>query len=98
MYLAGDKDDLPQSTWRSKYHFLATVEKVIGKDGAITYEPNPVLQEAVNSFGVLNDQAARDDWNWERLTFKTLEDAVKDFDDGVKQYRPRIKSLELFGA
>jgi nucleoside-diphosphate-sugar epimerase len=75
-----------------------SVEKVIGKDGAITYDPNPVLQEAVNSFGVLNDEAARKDWDWKGLDFDTLDNVVKDFNNQVKEYPNRIKSLELFGA
>jgi nucleoside-diphosphate-sugar epimerase len=75
-----------------------SVEKVIGKDWPISYKPIQALQDAVNSFGVLNDQAARDDWGWEGLDFKTLDDTVKHFNNEVHQYPGRIKSLELFGA
>jgi threonine 3-dehydrogenase len=75
-----------------------SVENIIGKDWPISYKSIPALQDAVNSFGVLDDQVAKNDWGWEGLSFKTLDDTVKHFSNQVQQYPDRIKSLELFGA
>jgi threonine 3-dehydrogenase len=69
--------------------------------GAITYKENPDLTKIVQSFGILDDTAAREDWGWRGDYVdgvEALNKTVKDFDVEAHEFSGRIKSLELFGA
>jgi nucleoside-diphosphate-sugar epimerase len=70
-----------------------------GKAAPITFDDNarvPDIENIVHTFGVLNDDAARNDWGWPGAKVG-LEDAVKAFAQEVQDYPKRIKAIELFG-
>ena len=57
------------------------------------------LQTIVQSFGILDDIAAQQDWGWKGAAQRIdLSTAVAAFKDEVTNFPKRIKSLELFGA
>lgn len=66
------------------------------KPGAvITYTVNPGLTTTVKSFGILKDDAARQDWGWTGPAYD-LAKTVADFNTEVTTYPDRIKALELY--
>jgi nucleoside-diphosphate-sugar epimerase len=77
----------------------AVAEATSGQAAPITFDAAaqiPDVQSTVRTFGVLDDQAARNDWQWPGAQ-KGLLEAVKDFAKDVKSYPKRIKPIELFG-
>ena len=73
----------------------AAVMKKVGKEGIITYNPNPVLTTTVKPFGILDDSAARKNWQWKGAQYD-LEKAIDDFGREVMKYPDRIKAIELY--
>jgi nucleoside-diphosphate-sugar epimerase len=70
-----------------------------GKAAPITFDDKarvPDIENIVHTFGVLNDDAARNDWGWPGAKVG-LEDAIKAFAQEVQDYPKRIKAMELFG-
>jgi threonine 3-dehydrogenase len=74
---------------------FAAVKDVV-PNAQITFKSTP-LEATVRSFGVLDDTAAQQDWQWPAKP-RNLADAVRAFVDEVHAYPDRIKALELFGA
>ena len=58
---------------------------------------NPQLNDTVKGFGVLDDTAAREDWEWGGAAYG-LAKLATEFQNDVQSYPNRIKSTELFGA
>ncbi len=58
---------------------------------------NPVLNETVRGFGILDDTAARTDWGWAGAQVG-LDAVAAQFKQDVETYPDRIKATELFGA
>jgi threonine 3-dehydrogenase len=73
----------------------AAVMKKVNKQGIITYNPNPVLTTTVKTFGILDDTAARKNWEWRGAQFD-LEKTIDDFNIEVTKYPDRIKAIELY--
>ena len=66
-----------------------------GATGAITFKPNQALVDTVRGFGILDDQAARQDWGWEPH-WKDLHEVVADFKKELSEFPDRLKALELY--
>ena len=64
-------------------------------DAKITYKVNQQLSDTVRGFGVLDDTAAREDWQWTGESFG-LEKTMKAFFGDVNNYPDRIKAIELY--
>jgi threonine 3-dehydrogenase len=62
----------------------------------ITFKSTP-LEATVRSFGVLDDTAAQQDWQWPAKP-KDLANTVRLFVEEVHNYPDRIKAIELFGS
>jgi len=73
----------------------AAVMKKVGKEGIITYKPNPVLTTTVKTFGILDDTAAKKNWGWKGARFD-LEKTIDDFGVEVAKHPDRIKAIELY--
>jgi threonine 3-dehydrogenase len=76
---------------------IAAAVKKVKPEATITFKPNQQLSDIVHTFGILDDTAAREDWNWPGAAFD-LDKTVADFKMEVDSFPERIKSIELFGA
>jgi nucleoside-diphosphate-sugar epimerase len=74
---------------------IEAAAKKVRPEALIGYKTNQTLTDTVNSFGILNDKAARDDWGWKGAAF-SLDQAVADFKVEVEKYPNRIKAIELY--
>ena len=63
--------------------------------GEITFKANQSLVDIVHTFGILDDNAAREDWGW-KGDWLDLGKVVPDFDVEIQKYPDRIKALELY--
>lgn len=64
--------------------------------GKLTFDGlNPVLDDTVRLFGILNDEAAKADWKWAGAQFD-LAATIEDFEKELKAYPGRVKALELY--
>jgi threonine 3-dehydrogenase len=71
------------------------VMRKVNKPGIITYNPNPILTTAVKTFGILDDTAARKNWEWKGAQYDLVK-TINDFSDEVTRYPDRIKAIELY--
>lgn len=77
---------------------LADAVRKIKPEADIKFDRlNPQLDQTVRGFGILDDSAAREDWEWQGVQ-RDLDESAADFQNDVKGYPGRIKSTELFGA
>ena len=76
---------------------IAAAVKKAKPDATITFKANQDLSEIIRTFGILDDSAARSDWEWQGPSFD-MDKTVEDFKIEIDSYPGRIKSIELFGA
>jgi nucleoside-diphosphate-sugar epimerase len=77
---------------------LADAVKAVKPSADIRFDRlNPQLNDTVKGFGVLDDTAAVQDWEWGRVKYD-LPKLAADFQSEVLTYPDRIKATELFGA